>query len=235
MPSLEITDLIIQKVESHLIGSKQINFKPIKWLQQLIISPFRFLHFGIGLKMKGMFLWSVLSFILQIASAALVNKLGIKSIELINIILLSTLFIPIFIIAFAMPSTYGHSNVKQTTAIYIIEQLKDCGIKSSKQIDQLKKSISLYEDRADVRIKSMKWLAGLLWAAFIYYFSKGIEGQMTSIPSFMNYSVTSAVLFLTVAATYLIIWGYEAAVNTLFRSIDFGINDYCLIMENYEQ
>jgi hypothetical protein len=163
--------------------------------------------------------------------AWLVNNSGIAKTEAANMIMLSSMIAPVFLVMFALPSMYGDSGVSSKTVQFVVDTLHARGFSCAKDVELLKKSVKPFEERARSRVSTLKWLVGLLWAGFIYAFSKGIEASMSTPPAFMSYVFMSAWLFMGVIAAYLCVWGYEASLDKLFRAIEFGCNDFCHLIE----
>ncbi len=54
---------------------------------------------------------------------------------------------------------------------------------------------------------------------------------MSSPAELMSNAFVSAWLFIGAVFAYLCVWGYEASLDKLFRSIEFGCNDFCYLVE----
>lgn len=168
-----------------------------------------------------------LSFVFMMLGAWLISSSGIANTEAARIVMLAAMIIPMFLVTFAMPSMYGDSGVNEHTVTFTVEYLKTRGFATSKDIELLKKSVKLFDDRARSRVSILKWLVGLLWAGFVYTTSKGLEQAMASPAQLMSYTLMSVSFLMPVIAAYLCVWGYDAALDKLFRAIEFGCNDLC--------
>ena len=146
-------------------------------------------------------------------------------------IMLASMIAPMFLVIFALPSMYGNSGVSPEIVQFIVEHLYKRGFSCAKDVELVQKSIKSFEDRARSRVNALKWLVGLLWAGFIYSFSKGIELSISTPSTLMSYAFMSVCLLLGVIFAYLCVWGYEASLDKLFRAIDFGCNDFCHFIE----
>jgi hypothetical protein len=222
---------LVRAVEAHLVSESDSNIPLLSYFKRLIWLPGKFLMMGISEKTKGASVWAFLSFAFLMLGAWLINNSGIAKTEVANIVMLAAMIIPMFLVTFAMPSIYGNSGINQNTITFVVQHMQARGFSNSKHIELLKNSVKLFEDRARSRVNVLKWLVGLLWAGFMYTFSKGFEQSMSSPAELMSYAFTSAWLFLSVIGAYLCVWGYDAALDKLFRAIEFGCNDLCHMVE----
>jgi len=223
--------MIVRAVEAHLVQETDSTVPVFGYVKRLIWLPTKFLKMGIDEKLSGAFAWAFLSFAFMMIGAWFVNNAGVAKTEIADGIMLATMIVPLFLVVFPMPSIYGHSGVTQETVEFVVQHLQSHGFTRVKDIDLLKKSIKPFEDRCRSRVNLLKGLVGLLWAGFTYAYSKGFEHSMSTPSEFMSFVFTSAFLFFGVIIAYLCVWGYDAAVDRLFRSIEFGCNDFCHVLE----
>jgi len=231
MPIFKESRTVVRAVEAHLVSEIDSTIPLFSYFKRLIWLPTKFLKMGISEKTKGASIWAFLSFAFLMLGAWFINNFGIARTEAANIVMLAAMIIPMFLVTFAMPSIYGDSGIGQNTITFVVQHLQARGFSSAKDIELLQKSVKLFEDRARSRVNVLKWLVGLLWAAFMYTFSKGFEQSMSSPAELMNYAFMSAGLFMFVIAAYLCVWGYDAALDKLFLAIEFGCNDLSHIIK----
>lgn len=222
---------LVRATEAYLVSEKDSNIPLFSYFKRLIWLPAKFLKMGISEKTKGASVWLFLSFTFIMLGAWLINNAGIARTETANMIMLAAMIIPMFLVTFAMPSIYGDSGVTQKTIAFVILHLQERDITSTKDIDLIKKSVKLFEVRARSRVTVLKGLVGLLWAGLMFSFTKGFEQSMVSSNAFMSFAFMLALLLMCVIVAYLCVWGYEAALDKLFRAIEFGCNDMCHLIE----
>lgn len=222
---------LVRAVEAHLVTDFDSSIPLFSYVKRLIWLPAKFLKMGVSEKLKGAAAWAFISFVFIMLGAWFINNSGIAKTEAANVVMLAAMIAPMFLVTFAMPSIYGDSGVTQVNIAFTVAYLKTRGFTCTKDIELLKKSVKLFDDRARSRVNVLKWLVGLLWAYFVYTSSKGFEHSMTSPAELMSYAFMSAWLLMLVIAAYLCVWGYDAALDKLFRSIEFGCNDLCHIVE----
>jgi hypothetical protein len=231
MPIFSESNTIVKAVEAHLVSETESAIPVFGYCKRIIWLPTKFLKVGIDEKLKGAVIWIFLSFSLMMLGRWFVRDAGITKTEISNAIALVAMFASLLLVTFAMPSIYGHSGVSQKSVEFVVKHLQTRGFASAKDIDLLKKTTKSFEDRCRSRVNALKWLVGLLWAGFIYTFSKGFEHTMTNPSEIMSYGFVSASLLMGVTIAYLCVWGYDAALDKLFRAIEFGCNDYCHLID----
>jgi hypothetical protein len=223
--------ILVRSVEAHIVSETDSDIRVFSYIKRLIWLPTKFLKMGINEKTKGASVWAFLSFLFMILGAWLVNALGMANTDMATGILLFAMISPFFLVVFAMPSMYGDYGVSQQTVAFIVKHLGTRSFSSVEAVELLQRSVKPFEDRARSRVSALKWLVGLLWACFTYTFLKGIETPIPNSSGLMSYVFMSAWLFMGVMVAYLCVWGYEASLDKLFRSIEFGCNDFCHLIE----
>ena len=219
---------IVMAVEAYLIGEKLNQFKIISFLQRLIWFPLKFLKIGVSEITKGIFTYSWITFAFLFLVFWIVSISGVAKTELATVILLFVEIVPIFLVVFAMPSTYAHSGVDEQSVSFVKQHLYNRGFSTETQIDILKKSLKPIEDRAREKVIALKRLVGLVWAGFVYNSSKIQEITNFTKQEILNQLSIFTAFFIALLPTYIAVWGYEAALDKLFRSIEFGSNDFSL-------
>ncbi|MEN8616365.1 hypothetical protein [Shewanella baltica] len=223
--------ILVRTVEAHIVSETESDIRLFSYIKRLIWLPTKFLKMGINEKTKGASVWAFLSLVFMIFGAWLVDTLGLANTVAATWTLLLAMISPLFLVVFAMPSTYGDHGVSQQTVAFIVKHLGTRSFSSVEAVELLKKSVKPFEDRARSRVSTLKWLVGLLWACFTYTFLKGIETPIPNSSGLMSYVFMSFWLFMGVIVVYLCVWGYEASLDKLFRSIEFGCNDFCHLIE----
>lgn len=217
---------LLRASENHLLSARESEIRFISYLSRITWQPMKFLRMGMAEKTKGATLWSLLSFTSLMIGTALINSAPPIEREIANWIMILSMVAPMFLVVFAMPSMYVNSGVEAASVAFVVEYIQENSLEI-KDIELLKKSLKLFEDRARSRVNILKWLVGLLWAAFMYTFTKGLNTSTWTPEELQKYAFGSAILFLFVIGAYLVVWGYEAALDKLFRLIEFGCNDFC--------
>jgi len=225
------SNMIIRAVEAHLVKETYSTIPVLGYFKRLIWLPTKFLRMGVEEKLRGASVWALLSFVAIMLGTWFINDPGAKKTGIESGIIFIAMAVSLFLVVFSMPSIYGHSGVTEETVKFVVKHLQGRGFTCIKDIELLKKSIKLFEDRCRSRANILKWLVGLLWAGFTYAYSKSIEHPIYILGELMPFAFALALLLLGTVFAYLCVWGYDAALDRLFRAIEFGCNDFCHLLE----
>jgi hypothetical protein len=217
--------LLIRAIETHLIGERESSIPLFDYVMRLLCYPLKFLKLGMAEKTKSASVWFSISLVFLILGAWLVDNAGIAKTEAATYLMRACMITPMFLVVFALPSMYAAGGISANSIEFVTDHLESRGFEDEKDLDLLKKSIKPIEDRARSRVTVLKWLVGLLWTGFIYTFSKSLEAPPASTTQFTTNVVTLAFLLFLVGAAYVLVWGYEASLDKLFRLVEFGCND----------
>ncbi len=221
------THKLIISVEFHLASVVPSGIGAICYIQRLIVLPAKFLKMGVAEKLKGASVWSFLAFVCIMCGAWVVNHAGLAGTEVATYVLLLSEILPLFLVVFAVPSMYGDSGVQPTSVAFVAKRLGELGLQTSSQVALLRSSVLQFEARVKVRVTAMKWLVGLLWAALVYAVTKSDIHTLQTPASAKSFIVMTALLLVSTAIAYVLVWGYEASANKLFRVIGFGCDEFC--------
>jgi hypothetical protein len=100
------------------------------------------------------------------------------------------------------------------------------------KLEALKKVMTRYEERARARLTSLKWLIGITWAGANYLFSKSLDSPRNSAQAVLELVIVASALIIGAVVAYFLVSAYEAAINRLFRGIEFGLNEAILELES---
>lgn len=213
--------LLIGAVEDHLVRSRASGIALWEWFRQLVWVPAKFLWSGVQEKLLGVLLWYVLwLFVFAPSCAFLLGVLGIESDAVALVIWFGAFLIPLLAVSFPAPTTYCDSGVMQESVEFVVRHLRERGFTRVEDVDLLRRSGQLFEDRCRARVGTLKWVMNLIWAAFAYDFVKARENLVS-----MDLKVLAAGIVWPMIA-YLLVYGYAAALDRLFRAIEFGCNDF---------
>jgi hypothetical protein len=242
-------DKLIRATEAQLIGERDpIDHKVSSVMLQLYMNlqiyknrlvwfPPKFLGMGISEILKSIYVWFMLTgfaFLILVAWFSN-NPINVQTEAISKVAFWLILLFPMFLVIFAMPSGYGDSGVSSENVEFVANHLKGQGFQTAKEIELLQKSVKPREDRVRSRVTALKWIVSLIWAGFIYTVPKDWFVKTTPIHPVQIQIVYSAILLLLVVLTYLCVWGYEAALDKLFRAIEFGCNDFCFHLLQQEK
>jgi hypothetical protein len=222
---------LVEAVEAQVIGEKDSPFPELNLAKRLAWLPAKFLWMGVweiirsftDLRVYALVVFVVVTFIA--ISSSIPSNVPVLN---VNLVFGAVFILSVFSIVFSMPSIYGTSGVLPKNVEFVVTYLNSRGFTNAKEVELLKKSVKQFEDRTRSRVTALKWIVSLIWAGFIYIFIKGVEHSMSN-PSAQptQPDIMSAWLLILLVLTYFCVWGYEAALDKLFRAIEFGCNDFC--------
>lgn len=163
------------------------------------------------------FLPTLASTLSSTSASTLINILKVVRGVNLSIILIPLLVI-MFPFIFSKPSTYAGSGGSPESTKFVVAHLKSRNFKTVKEIELLKKSVKPFEDQTRSRVTVLQWIVGLIWGGFIY--------SLSTSDSWLVYTLMGLGII-----SYFLVWGYEAALDRLFRTIEFGCNDFCQHLE----
>jgi hypothetical protein len=243
--------LLVRAVGAEVIGEidapmPEINYMPLRLYRNLQIYgnrlvrfPAKFLWMGIREILKSIYVWSVLvgfiSFMLVAWFFSIPSTARTEVANLVGVAFAAASIFSAFLVVFPMPSIYGDSGVSPKSVEFVVTHLTDHSFTTVKEIELLKKSVKPFEDRTRSRVTALKWIVSLVWAGLSYIFTNFIDPKVVD-PKIFGVSIPQIVLLgFILLLSYLCVWGYEAALDKLFRAIEFGCNDFCHHVEQIEQ
>jgi len=223
---------LVREVEAYLVSDTNGPIPLVGTVKRLLLFPAKFLWLGIIERLRWVLIWWGVSIVLLLVAAQLIQSMGTVQPEFVRGVGLVMLIAPMFLLFFAVPSTYVSTGVSKKSVDFVVSHLNSKDFTRGKQIELFMKTVELLEDRARSRITTAKWIVGSGWAVSIYALSKTIDIGM-SRPEHLSSGLSFAfgVLFCSGIA-YLIVAGYEAAIARLFRTIKFGCYDSIANLES---
>jgi hypothetical protein len=227
----QVLDLV-QEVEAQVVGETASKNRWFAFLQRVLWLPAMFVVTGIQHKLKAFFSWAFLTAAFLLAESALLSA-GLQidqpfrgALDWICVLC------PVLLVMFPMPSVHIASGVSPEDVGFAIERMVDAGIDSKDKVSAIQQTSKVFEDRCKRRVVSLTWLVGLAWAGWTYFFVKGLEGTIAGHPPTPGNLIASIIAFYCVLALYLVVTGYESALDRVFRTIDVAGSEITLQVES---
>ena len=195
-------------------------------MQRRFIYPYKFLKIGIEQRLAGVFFWATSAFAFMAIGSFVLKGFEIETAQVGTFVILCAQVIPLFLVLFALPSTYGAGGVTQSDVDAVTSHLATKNIKRSVDMEMLATSINRFEKSIRSRIVLFKSLLALLWAYAIYMFNLGVKQEFANTEIAASFYVQILILILITAGIYLLAWGYESSIDRLFKGVYFGIDEY---------
>lgn len=224
----DVTLIVVQETERRVLTFRSAG-KTIDAILRHIMFPFPFLQIGIGELLRPVSKWAFLSFGLLVAAAFLIPHAGISA-EAKSYVFLGCAYAPLFLVVFAVPSTFAIDSIKVEQINLLADFIYSLGIDNEDKIEAIEENLSNIAERTYARMKSLKWLVATVWALFLYGLNqinnialKIAPEQITklisdNINAFVIYGV---VTFLSV----LVIVGYKKGNDAVFRRLQFAVQE----------
>lgn len=189
---------------------------------RLILYPFRILQIGFSLfttdltKTIGVFLLLATPLILLIESPKLDPTIAL-------LVFYGSLFFSILISVFSPPSSYCASGVEQEHIETITTLLHKKQISALEQLVPIRNNIQFFETRVQQKIVFLRGFLALMWTGFIYFITQ--HDFQPANPD-KEVFISIGVSLLAILLLYIIIEAYSKTKALIFRSIQFGCNEY---------
>ena len=232
----QITQEILEKTEASLLGITNKNWA-VRKLYIYLIFPWKYLVFGLGVFFKPIYIWALLSFLLLLLFVFVIPEFDLDpkySLLILNV----CLYIPLFLVIFAVPSTYSYYGVELKNVKQVSEFIESVGLDSIEKIELLEKSIDSIYIRISSRVSFYRWGIGIVWALYLLFFNIEVKyiiadskGNLSQI-LMENFTSFIPILLSTLLAFVLVI-GYKRASEALIKSLEFGcIEQKYILLKN---
>ncbi|MGS0724585.1 hypothetical protein ACVBKF_00235 [Shewanella sp. 0m-11] len=191
---------------------------------RLFIYPFRILQIGFHLftldmiKAVSIFSFMTLPIILQNEFPQLDPALALS-------IVYSCIVFSILVSAFAPPSSFCTSGVKLEHINDVASLLCKENISSFEVLAPIKNNISLFESRVQQRIMFLRGFLALIWAGYLFIISK-LDLEVLSKKAEVADILFITISLLIILFLYMIIEAYSKTKTLIFRTIQFGCNEF---------
>jgi len=191
--------------------------------------PFPFMQVGIVELARPMITWMIICITAMIAVTLCLPHFELPA-QAKSSIYMICLILPMFVVAFAVPSTFGFDSIKNDQVQALASFIHSLGIDSDKKIEALEDSLEIVAERTAARTKSLQWMVATVWALFLYGLNQvsGIvlrvapekigEILSESIVTFVGYGVVSLLSILAIV-------GYKKGNDAVFRRLQFSIQE----------
>lgn len=223
-----LTVRILRETEERVLA-----FRPtppiLSGVLRTVMFPFPFMQAGIAELARPMVTWVIICIAAMTAVSLSIPHLELPA-QVQSSIYMICIYLPMCMVAFAVPSTFGFDSIKDTQVQALADFIHSLGIDSEKKIEALEDSLEIVAERAAARTKSLQWMVATVWALFLYGFNqvnsiilrvspeKITEILSESITTFVGYGVVSLLSILAIV-------GYKKGNDAVFRRLQFAIQE----------
>lgn len=194
-----------------------------------IMFPFPFLQLGVGELLRPASKWASLSFGLLVIVAILIPYAGISA-DAKSYIFLACTYAPMFLVVFAVPSTFAFDSIKVTQIQSLSNYIYSLGIDCEEKIKAFEDNLSNISERTYARTKTLKWLVATVWALFLYGLNQvnniafKISPEQTT--KVISDNIGTLVIYGVVTLlSVLVIGGYKKGNDAVFRRLQFAVQE----------
>lgn len=228
-PSLfNLTLAIIHETERRVLTVRSFGTIPDQ-IMRFLMFPIPFMQLGMAELFRPALNWAFIWLGLSISAMLLIPHAEVAE-QTKGYILLACSYVPIFLVVFAMPSTFALDSIKDQQIQSLSDYLYSVGIDNNEKIETLEENLSNIAQRTSARTKTLQWLVATTWALFLYGINQAnnialkiAPEQITNIISdnFMTFIMYVMVSFLSI----LVIVGYKKGNDAIFRRLRFAIQE----------
>ena len=192
------------------------------------IFAFPFIHLGIAELLRPMLKWALITIVLLVGGIAF-SKTNVSTYSANSIFILCT-FTALFIVVFAVPSTFAFDTITVPQIEELADYIRKQGIDTEQKADSLGECILLVAERTYARTKTLQRLVAVIWGLFLYglnqFTSITIKLAPDEIAKIFSENIPSVFVYLLVSTLSLgLIVGYKKANDAVFRRLSFAVKE----------
>lgn len=194
-----------------------------------ILLPFPFLQVGMAELFRPVSRWAVLSFGLLIVATFLVPGTAVSA-EAKSYIFLGCIYAPLFLVVFAVPSTFAFDSIKDPQVQSLADDIYAKGFDCEEKINVLAENLSSIAERTSARTRALQWLVASVWAFFLYGVNQvnslAVKIAPERIADIISDNINAfAVYGLATLLSLLVVVGYKKGNDAVFRQLQFAIQE----------
>ncbi|WP_347258222.1 hypothetical protein [Methylocaldum sp.] len=145
-----LTLAVVQETERRVLTLRSTGAIPDAIMRNILF-PFPFLQLGIGELFRPASKWAFLSFGLLVIAAFLIPHAGVST-EAKSYIFLACTYVPLFLVVFAVPSTFAFDSIKATQIQSLADYIYALGIDTEEKIEAIEENLSNVAERIYARM-----------------------------------------------------------------------------------
>lgn len=228
-PSLfDATLAVVQETERRVLTFRSAGTIPDAIMRNIMF-PFPFLQLGIGELLRPASKWAFLSFLLLVVAAILIPQAGVSA-EAKSYIFMACTYAPLFLVVFAVPSTFAFDSIKAPQIQSLADYIYALGIDSEEKIEAIEENLANIAERTYARMKTLKWLVATVWALFLYGLNQvnsiALKIAPEQITKVISDNISAFVMYSVVTLlSVLVIVGYKKGNDAVFRRLQFAVQE----------
>lgn len=224
----DLTLAVIHEAERRVLTFRSAGAIPDAVMRNVMF-PFPFLQRGMAELFRPASKWAVLSFGLLIVAALVIPHAGVSA-EAKSYIFLACTYAPLFVVVFAVPSTFAFDSIKGAQIQSLADYIHSLGIDDEKKIQALEENLSNITERTYARMKTLQWFVATVWALFLYGLNQvnniALKIAPEQIAKVISDNLNAFLIYGVVSLlSVLVIIGYKKGNDAVFRRLQFAIQE----------
>lgn len=223
-----LTLTVVQETERRVLTFRSAGATPDAIMRNIMF-PFPFLQLGIGELFRPVSKWVSLSVGLLVIATFLIPYADVSA-EAKNYIFLACTYAPLFLVVFAVPSTFAFDSIKDTQIQSLADYIYSLGINTEEKIEAVEENLSNVAERTYARMKALKWVVATVWALFLYGLNQlnnvALKIAPEQITKVISDNLNAFVIYSMVTLlSVLVIVGYKKGNDAVFRRLEFAVQE----------
>lgn len=219
---------LIVVVENRLLGSREIA-QPISWFRKEFIHPVFYVFLGMDFLMVNFAKTAIYAGLFAFLAGYISPQFGASS-EEVKIHLIIAMMGAVFIVLFALPSTFSSYGIKDSDIAFLAKYIQE-KVSSKDELDTLRDNLEVMEGCAANRVATLRWAMATIWGVILFGFSQSIGllaklAEKEEVGQIIGGSVTFFITALSLTLLPLVaIAGYRRANHIVFSGLRFACNE----------
>jgi hypothetical protein len=234
-----LTLAVVREAERRVVSVKSSSVVT-EAITRTVLFPFPFLQVGIMELFRPVSIWAALSFGMFLIASFLAANVPM-SVNIKSYLLLACLYVPMFLVMFAVPSAFVLDSIKDEQIQALSRYMYNIGIDCERKVDAFEYNLKIISERAYARINGFKWFVATLWAIFLFAINQlnGVAAKISSEQNvnFMFNNIGTFVVYgLVFLFSVMIIVGHKKGNDAVFRRIQFAVQElrFTMICSRHE-
>lgn len=224
----DLTLAVVQETERRVLTFRSAG-TVVDTVIRTILFPFPFLQIGITELFRPASKWAALSFGLLVIATFLIPQAAVSA-EAKSYIFLGCIYAPLFLVVFAVPSTFAFDSIKGPQVQLLADHIHAQGIDCEEGIKAFEENLTNIAERTHARTKALQWLVATVWALFLYgvnqVMSLAIKVDPEKITEVISGNINAfAICGSVTLLNLLVIIGHKKGNDAVFRRLQFAVQE----------
>jgi hypothetical protein len=219
----KLTKKIVEEAEIKAISPKIKESWLTKNISRNTIFSLPFLQSGFTQLIQPVIKWYTGTLILMAIFIVIIKVIPIQS-EVQYYLILACMYAPMFVVGFAMPSTFAFEFIEDEQVNYLSNYIYNLGFDCKSKLDSLNESINLVAERTYTRISAFQKLIAILSGLFLYVFNQfttiSLKIAHEDIGKIISENIATFICYVFISMFFIVlVISYKKANDTVFRII----------------